>query len=96
MKFKAFDKITDRILARMVDVFTIDGLAHFFYGFFIYNLLTLFCSPFWSGIILLTIAILKELYDYFSAYHSADFWDIVMTIAPAVFQILLSFLKSKT
>ena len=53
-----------------------DHLLHFFYGFFIFLVFGL------SGVII--VAVLKEIYDYFSPHHEFSWRDIVFTVLPGV------------
>lgn len=75
-------------------------MLHFFYGFYLNNIILLIvsstCSEFTLMInmfiaftITLLIATLKEVYDFVSPIHEASFMDIWFGLLPATTQIII-------
>jgi hypothetical protein len=69
-----------------------DKLLHFFYGFLLFNFLSIFFTFVTSLIILIVAAIAKEVYDYYVPGHESSMADIYYGIAPGVVQTILTFL----
>ena len=67
-----------------------DYMLHFFYGWLIVNILDMFFDQKTYLIVIASIAIGKEVYDYFHPNHSFDLLDIVWTMLPLLFKIKLS------
>lgn len=62
----------------------IDGIYHFYFGFFIFQISTLFFTEMTSFYIVCGVAIAKELYDKFIKKTKIDFLDIFCTVLPAI------------
>lgn len=70
-----------------------DKANHFVYGFVIYLLANIFLIDFYSLLVVLTIAIGKEVYDELSKKGRMEFLDIMYTIVPALLIILFKLLE---
>ena len=68
-----------------------DKALHALYGLILYSFLCLIASPLASVVAVITIAGLKEVYDYFNRdKHTAD---VVDTVATTLVPIVLFFLQ---
>ena len=76
------------IETRLATFIPSDKLVHFFYGFMIFQALTIIMTESQSFYCVLGVAIAKECYDKFYKKTSIDWKDILFTILPAVIIIL--------
>ena len=61
-----------------------DKLLHFFYGTLLSAPLVAFTTPFMSSLVVIFVALGKEIYDDFSGTGNIQVTDVVFTIAPMV------------
>ena len=66
-----------------------DKLMHLIYGFLIFNIANLFMPIYYALGVILTLAIGKEIYDYFTEGHTASFLDLIYGVVPSIIQVLL-------
>ena len=57
-----------------------DKLLHSFYGTLIFAVQLFFVSHITAFFVVFTLAVLKEVYDYFMPNHTPDIFDIVATV----------------
>ena len=69
-----------------------DKLQHFFYGYFIFKLSSLFAGVYIALVIVTIIAVAKELRDRKQPYHNASLLDIFYTILPGVIDTTIVYL----
>ena len=74
---------------RIANFIPTDKLVHFFYGFMIFQSLTIIMTEAQSFWCILGVAIAKELYDKFKKKTMFSLMDIVFTILAPVITILL-------
>lgn len=66
-----------------------DKLLHFFLGFFIYAIASLFLSDLLTFILVFAIAVAKEIRDEI-AYKGADIEDVIYTVIPAFTMLIIN------
>ena len=83
------------IINKLLDklVLPYDKSLHFVYGFLISFLFTLVTTPLIGLIFTVSIALLKELFDYYSPLHQSSLLDAIFTIIPAVLLYIILLLK---
>ena len=77
----------------MLEEISKDKLLHGFYGGLLYAFLLFIFSEIIAFTIVLFIAVFKEIYDFFSAKHTADIFDIIATISIPYFVTMASMFK---
>ena len=69
-----------------------DKANHYVYGSVIYFISNLFLSPILSMLVILLIALLKELYDYKAKTGTPEAMDVVWTLLGGLFLFLSNYL----
>jgi len=78
-------KTTITRIEKLIEFFSAirhDYLLHFFYGVIIFVICDILFTEDIASIIVVTIAVLKEIYDYFSPEHNFDLWDLFFNVLP--------------
>tara|TARA_R110002012_G_C11368968_1_gene581773 strand:- start:54 stop:302 length:249 start_codon:yes stop_codon:yes gene_type:complete len=69
-----------------------DKLLHFFYGVLLSAPLVAFTTAFMSSLVVILIALGKEIYDDFSGTGNIQVTDLVFTIAPVVIMNVVKYI----
>lgn len=65
---------------------------HFVYGFVVYLISTIFVSNLFAFIIVMFVALLKELWDEYK-YKSGNLIDAICTVIPALLLIIKNYIQ---
>ena len=83
----------ENILSWMNTAVAPDKLKHFFWGYLIFKISSIFVGSFLGLFIVLVIAMYKEGRDRKSPGHESSLLDIIYTISPAVIDVTFDILK---